>query len=94
MSKQPHTHLPHRDPDHSNMLGSWILEMTRVRISFTLDPRDMLFCLRRDFSFVSASVACVTLEKASGFEPSYGEVPVIAIMNLIEKGFMASKYIA
>ena len=40
-----------------------------MRISFTFDPRDMLLYLQRDFSFVSAAVACVTLEKASGFEP-------------------------
>ena len=49
--------------------------MTRVRISPTFDPRDMLLYLQRDFSFVSAAVACVTLKKASGFEPSYGEMP-------------------
>ena len=48
--------------------------MTRVRISFTFNPRDMLLYLQRDFRFVSAAVACVTLEKASGFEPSYGEM--------------------
>ena len=44
-------------------------------MSFTFDPRDMLLYLQRDFSFVRAAFACVTLEKASGFEPSYGEVP-------------------
>ena len=44
-------------------------EMTRERISFTLDPRDML-SLQMGFSFVRAAVACSILERTSGLEPS------------------------
>ena len=46
------------------------LEMTRERISFTFDPRDMLLSLQMGFSFVRAAVACAILERTSGLEPS------------------------
>ena len=44
--------------------------MTRERISFTFDPRDMLLSLQIGFSFVRAAVACAILERTSGLEPS------------------------
>ena len=44
--------------------------MTRERISFTLDPRDILSCLQFDFSVVRAAVACAILERISGLKPS------------------------
>ena len=44
--------------------------MTRERISFTFDPRDMLLSLQMGFSFVRAAVACAILERTSGLEPS------------------------
>ena len=44
--------------------------MTRERISFTFDPRDMLLSLQMGFSFVRAAVACAILERISGLEPS------------------------
>ena len=37
-------------------------EMTRERISFTFDPRDMLLSLQMGFSFVRAAVACAIIE--------------------------------
>ena len=46
------------------------MEMTRERISFTFDPRDMLVSLQMGFSFVRAAVACAILEGTSGLEPS------------------------
>ena len=46
------------------------MEMTRERISFTFDPRDMLLSLQIGFSFVRAAVACAILERISGLEPS------------------------
>ena len=46
------------------------MEMTRERISFTFDPRDMLISLQMGFSFVRAAVACAVLERSSGLEPS------------------------
>ena len=45
------------------------MEMTRERISFTFDPRDMLLSLQMGFSFVRAAVACAILERTSGLEP-------------------------
>ena len=45
------------------------MEMTRERISFAFDPRDML-SLQTGFSFVRAAVACAILERISGLEPS------------------------
>ena len=45
-------------------------EMTRERISFTFDPRDMFLSLQMGFSFVRAAVACAILERISGLEPS------------------------
>ena len=47
------------------------MEMTRERISFTFDPRDMLLSLQMGFSFVRAAVTCSILERTSGLEPSY-----------------------
>ena len=44
--------------------------MTRERISFTFDPRDMLLSLQMGFSFVRAAVACAILERTSGLDPS------------------------
>ena len=44
--------------------------MTRVRISFTFDSRDMLLSLQMGLSFVRAAVACAILERTSGLEPS------------------------
>ena len=46
------------------------MELTRERISFTFDPRDMLLSLQMGFSFVRAAVACAILERTSGLEPS------------------------
>ena len=46
------------------------MEMTRERISFTFDPRDMLLSLQMGFSFVRAAVAYAVLERTSGLEPS------------------------
>ena len=46
------------------------MEMTRERISFTFDPRDMLLYLQMGFSFVRAAVARAILERTSGLEPS------------------------
>ena len=46
------------------------MEMTRERISFPFDPRDMLLSLQMGFSFVRATVACAILERTSGLEPS------------------------
>ena len=43
------------------------MEMTRERISFTFDPRDMLLSLQMGFSFVRAAVACAILERTSGW---------------------------
>ena len=43
------------------------MEMTRERISFTFDSRDMLLSLQMGFSFVRAAVACAILERISGF---------------------------
>ena len=43
--------------------------MTRERIGFTFDPRDML-TLQMGFSFVRAALACSILERISGLEPS------------------------
>ena len=40
------------------------------RISFTLDPRDMLITLQTGFIFVRPAVAWAILERPSGFEPS------------------------
>ena len=37
------------------------MEMTRERISFTFNPRDMLLSLQMGFSFVRAAVACENL---------------------------------
>ena len=46
------------------------MEMTRERISFIFDPRDMLSSLQMGFSFVRAALACAILERTSGLEPS------------------------
>ena len=46
------------------------MEMTRDRISFTFDPRDMLVSLQIGFGFVRAAVVWAILERTSGFESS------------------------
>ena len=46
------------------------MEMTRERISFTLDPRDTLLSLQMGLSFVTAAMVCAILERISGLEPS------------------------
>ena len=46
------------------------MEMTKERISFTFDPKDMLLSLQMGFSFLRAAVACAILERTSGLEPS------------------------
>ena len=46
------------------------MELTRERISFVFDQRDMLLFLLIDFSYVIAEVACSTLERTFGFKPS------------------------
>ena len=46
------------------------MEMTRERISFTFDHRDMLLSLQISLSFVSAAVACAIPERNSGLDPS------------------------
>ena len=46
------------------------MEMTRERISFTFDPKDMLLSLQMGFSFVRAALACAILERTYGLEPS------------------------
>ena len=46
------------------------MKMTRERISFTFDPRDMLLSPQIGFSFVRYEVACAILERTSGLEPS------------------------
>ena len=46
------------------------MEITRERISFTFDPRDMLLSLQMGFSFIRAAVACAILERTSGLQPS------------------------
>ena len=46
------------------------MEMTSERISFILDPRDMLLSLQMGFSLIRAAVACAILERTSGLEPS------------------------
>ena len=44
--------------------------MARERVSFTFDPREMLFSLQTGFGFVRAPVACAIVERTSEFEPS------------------------
>ena len=46
--------------------------MARERISFTIDPRDILLPLQIRFSFVRAAVACAILDRISGFATSQG----------------------
>ena len=46
------------------------MDMTKERISFMFDQRDMLLCLKIGFSFVRAAVACAIFERTSGFESS------------------------
>ena len=46
------------------------MEITRERIGFTFDPRDMLLPFQMGFSFVRAAVACAILERTAGLEPS------------------------
>ena len=46
------------------------MEMTRERINFTFDPRDVLLSLQIGISFVRAAVAWAILERISGLESS------------------------
>ena len=46
------------------------MEITRERISFTFDPRDMLLSLKIGFSFVRAAVAWAIFERIYGFKAS------------------------
>ena len=46
------------------------MEMTRKRISFAFDPKDMFLSLHIGFSFVRAAVAFTIIERTSGFEQS------------------------
>ena len=47
------------------------MEMSRERISFNFDPKDMLLVLQMGFSFVRAAVACAILERTSGVGLSF-----------------------
>ena len=58
------------------------IEMTRERISFTYDPKDMLFSLQMGFSFVRAAVAYAVLQRVSGLEPSF-ETTTPRYLNLV-----------
>ena len=42
--------------------------MTRERISFTIDPRDMLLSLHIGFSFVRFALAYAALERTPGLD--------------------------
>ena len=67
-----------------------VSEMTRERISFTFDPRGMLLSLQIGFSFVRAAVACATLERISGLEPSSKTNALkfaLVNKNIVRKGF-------
>ena len=46
------------------------MEMTRERISFFFDLRDMLLSLQMGFRFIRSAVACAILERTSGLESS------------------------
>ena len=54
------------------------MEMTRERISFTFEPKDMLLSIQMAFSFERAAVACSILERISGLEPSSEERAAVA----------------
>ena len=43
------------------------MEMIKERIGVTFDPRSMLLSLQIGISFVSATLACVMLERISAF---------------------------
>ena len=45
------------------------MEMTRKRINFSSDLRDMLLSLQLGFRSVRTAVVCAILERTSGFEP-------------------------
>ena len=68
------------------------MEMTRVHISFTFDPRDMLLSLQMGFSFVRAAVAganssflrVASIEKDSK-QKVYGLFPLV-VSPLLLKG--------
>ena len=44
--------------------------MTRERIRYTFDPRDLLLSLQTGFSFVRQAGTCAIFERTSGKEPS------------------------
>ena len=60
--------------------------MTRERISFTFDPRDMFLQLKIDFSFVKAAVACTIVERTSGLEP-LSETTALRYLSLYRTRF-------
>ena len=59
------------------------MEMTRERISFTFDPKDMLLSLQIGFSFVKTAVACAILERTTGLEPSSSETTAPRYLKLV-----------
>ena len=50
-------------------MGIQKFRMTRERVSFIFEPKDMN-SLQTGFSFVKDAVACTVFERASGFKPS------------------------
>ena len=59
------------------------MEVTRERIIFTFDTRDILLSLQMDFSFVRAAVACAVLERISDLAPS-SETTALRYSKLIK----------
>ena len=57
--------------------------MTKERVSFTFDPRDMFLSLQIGFSFVKAAVAYTILEGTSGLELS-SETTALRYMKLVQ----------
>ena len=68
------------------------MEMTRECISFTFDPRGMLFSLQIGFSFVRAVVACAILERLSGLVPS-SETTAHRYLKLVTVQYSLSFYL-
>ena len=68
------------------------MEMTRERISFIFDPRDMLLSLQMGFSFVRAAVDCAILERTSGLEPS-SETTAPRYLKLVASAQLLSFYL-
>ena len=68
------------------------MEMTRERISFAFDPRDMLLSLQIGFSFVRAAVACALFERISGLEAA-SETTALSYMKLVTVDSFCSFYL-